>query len=134
MKSSLSLLLALVAIPLASALAEEPEFWNWPIVPEIKLPLDANGKHSTISNDAMRQILAKNDGMPALGWVTGLHRDGAKLLADLNHIPKKIYELIKRRGYDRVSAEVYWNYKNPQEPGSMPSPRLKRSSGMKLSE
>lgn len=48
-------------------------------------------------------------GTPALGWVENLRRVGDKLLADLTHLPREIYEVVRRRGYDRVSAEIYWN-------------------------
>lgn len=51
-------------------------------------------------------------GKPAVGWVANLRRQGAKLLGDITHIPKELYESIKRRGYDRVSAEIYWNLKS----------------------
>jgi hypothetical protein len=56
------------------------------------------------------QPLAKSDGMPAIGWVTNLRRVGKQLYADLQNLPKKVYEAIKRKNYDRVSAEVYWDY------------------------
>jgi len=56
------------------------------------------------------QPLAQSDGMPAIGWVTNLRRVGKTLLADLTNLPKKVYEAIKRKNYDRVSAEIYWNY------------------------
>ena len=50
-------------------------------------------------------------GRPAVGWVMRLRRTGTKLVADFSHIPREVYDLIKRRGYDRVSAEVFWNLK-----------------------
>lgn len=56
------------------------------------------------------QALAKNDGMPAIGWVTNLRRTGAQLYCDIRDLPKKVYEAIKRKNYNRVSAEVYWDY------------------------
>lgn len=48
-------------------------------------------------------------GRPAFGWIDNLRRVGHKLVADLTHVPTEIYRIIKRRGYDTVSAEVYWN-------------------------
>lgn len=50
-------------------------------------------------------------GKPAMGWVANLRREGGKLLGDITNIPKEIYDLIQRRGYDRVSSEIYWNLK-----------------------
>jgi len=50
-------------------------------------------------------------GMPALGWVENLKRVGNKLVADFVDMPKVVYDAIKRKAYDRVSAEIYWGYK-----------------------
>lgn len=55
-----------------------------------------------IMNDEM-------DGFPALGWAERVYRQGKKLLADFMEVPEKIYELIKRRAFKRVSSEVYWD-------------------------
>ena len=67
-------------------------------VPPLKLGHDAS------------QPLAKSDGMPAIGWVYNLRRVGTKLLCDIRQMPKKVYDAVKRKNYDRVSAEVYWDY------------------------
>ena len=48
-------------------------------------------------------------GVPAVGWVANLRRIGEKLVADFIDMPKEVYEAVKRRMYDRVSAEIYWN-------------------------
>lgn len=48
-------------------------------------------------------------GKPALGWVENLRRQGETLFADLVALPKKVYDAIKSRGYDAVSAEIYWD-------------------------
>jgi hypothetical protein len=58
------------------------------------------------------QKLLQKDGLPAAGWVTGLHRKGDKLLAKFSSVPKKIHNLIKNKAYGRFSSEVYWNLKN----------------------
>jgi hypothetical protein len=57
-----------------------------------------------------KQELLQQEGLPAAGWVTNLRRVGNKLVADLVDIPKKVFELIKKGLYDRVSAEIYWDY------------------------
>lgn len=56
------------------------------------------------------QPLAKSDSMPALGWVTNLRRVGKTLYADFTDLPKRVWEAITRKAYDRVSAEIYWDY------------------------
>lgn len=48
-------------------------------------------------------------GRPALGWVTNLRRVGTKLIADFTHIPDAVFQVIKNRGFDRVSSEIFWN-------------------------
>lgn len=57
-----------------------------------------------------KQILLRDAGLPAAGWVHKIYRQGNKLLADIKDIPAKIYELIQRKAYDRVSSEVYWDF------------------------
>lgn len=52
----------------------------------------------------------KRPGAPALGWVRNLRRDGTKLLADFMEMPEVVYNAIKDKLYNRVSAEVYWNF------------------------
>ncbi len=51
------------------------------------------------------------DGMPALGWVKELKREGIKLIAKLGDVPDIVYRAIKNGLYKRVSAEMFWNYR-----------------------
>lgn len=55
------------------------------------------------------QTLLQRDGHPAAGWIGKLYRAGEKLLADFIDIPARVFELIERGAYKKVSAEVYWN-------------------------
>ncbi len=55
------------------------------------------------------QKLLEAEGLPAAGWVESIYRKGNKLMADFNDIPGKIYELIRRRAYRKVSCEIYMN-------------------------
>jgi len=55
------------------------------------------------------QKILENDGLPAAGWISNVYREGKKLLADFSNVPKKIYELIKRKAYRRVSSEIFVN-------------------------
>ena len=50
-------------------------------------------------------------GAPASGWVKSIRRVGDRLVADLMDLPKQIYEAIKGRRFDAVSAEIFWNLK-----------------------
>lgn len=54
------------------------------------------------------------EGMPALGWVTNLRRNGQKLLADFKDVPKKIADLINNGAYKKVSSEVFFNLRQPK--------------------
>lgn len=58
------------------------------------------------------QELLVKDGLPAAGWITGLKRIGDRLIATIKHVPKVIYEIVKNRGYARVSSEIYPNYQD----------------------
>jgi len=55
------------------------------------------------------QKLIQNDGLPAAGWIDNLRREGEKLVADFVNLPKKIFQLIERGAYKKVSSEIYWN-------------------------
>jgi len=54
----------------------------------------------------------EKQGWPALGWIKNLRRVGEKLVADFIEMPKQVYEAIKNRRYDRVSAEIYFDYED----------------------
>ena len=56
-----------------------------------------------------KQKLLQNDGMPAAGYVDKLYVNVTKLVADFIDIPEKIYKLIKKKAYRKVSAEIFWN-------------------------
>jgi len=58
-----------------------------------------------------QKFFGQPDGHPALGWVTKIYREGKKLLADLSGVPDALLGMIRSRAYDRVSAEIYWNYR-----------------------
>ena len=45
---------------------------------------------------------------PAYGWVTALRRKGDVLLADLSDLPLTVFDAIRERRYDTVSAEVFF--------------------------
>jgi hypothetical protein len=55
------------------------------------------------------QTLLRDDELPSAGWVSNLKRVGKKLVADFIRIPKKIYEVITRGAYSRISSELWWD-------------------------
>lgn len=60
-----------------------------------------------LGHDENQKIL-QNDGYPAAGWVGNVYRVGEKLLADFIDIPEKIFKLLEKGAYKKVSSEVYW--------------------------
>jgi predicted nucleic acid-binding Zn-ribbon protein len=55
------------------------------------------------------QKLLRDDELPSAGWISNLKRNGKKLIADFVRIPKKIYEVLKRGAYSRISSELWWD-------------------------
>jgi hypothetical protein len=51
--------------------------------------------------------LQEFSGVPAVGWVVDLYREGPKLFADLEQIFPDIADLIDAGAYKKVSAEIY---------------------------
>lgn len=56
-----------------------------------------------------KQKALEKDELPAAGFVDKLRIVGKKIVADFTNVPKKIFDLIKRRAFDRVSAELFIN-------------------------
>lgn len=50
-------------------------------------------------------------GSPAYGWVQNLKRVGSKLVADFTDMHDNVVEAVRKRLYDRVSSEIYFNLK-----------------------
>lgn len=48
-------------------------------------------------------------GVPAVGYIGRLWREGNKLLADFVDINEKVFNAIREKAFNRVSAEIYWN-------------------------
>lgn len=71
---------------------------------------DALKPHVKLGHSNNQSLLQK-DGYPSAGWITGLKRQGEKLLARIENVPEKIYNLINSKAYGRISSEIYWNLK-----------------------
>lgn len=61
------------------------------------------------------QDYLKKEGLPAAGWVDSLKMVGNKIIATFKDVPKVVKDLIDKRAYKRVSAEIYPKYKNPAD-------------------
>jgi len=60
------------------------------------------------------QTLLQSDGYPAAGYVTQVYRVGNQIFADVKDMPKKIADLIEKRAYSKISAELYQEFKHPE--------------------
>lgn len=68
--------------------------------------------HLKLGHDPKQVVgkaLMKTEGLPALGWVEKLYVRGEKLVADFADIPEKLFALIQKRGYRKVSSEIFFN-------------------------
>ena len=52
-----------------------------------------------------------NPGAPAYGWVQNLRRAGSKLIADFTDMHDSVVDAVRKKLYDNVSAEIYFNLK-----------------------
>lgn len=59
-----------------------------------------------------KQKLLSEDELPAAGYIENIYKRGQKILADFAAIPKKIYELIVKGAYTKVSSEIFVNFKS----------------------
>lgn len=62
-----------------------------------------------------KQDMLKKEGLPAAGWVEKVEKVGNKLVATFRDVPKVIKDLIEKKAYKRVSAEIYPKYKDPRD-------------------
>ena len=53
------------------------------------------------------QKLLAEDGLPSAGWVSNVYIKGKKLFANFVDIPEKIFSLIEKGAYNKVSVELF---------------------------
>ena len=56
------------------------------------------------------QEMLKAEGLPAAGWISSIYIKGTKLFADFTDIPQKVFELIQKKAYRKVSVEIFRGY------------------------
>lgn len=59
-------------------------------------------------------------GEPALGYVRALRVAGDRLYADLCNIPKRFAKLLDAKAFNRISSEIYWNFKDESSGATYP--------------
>lgn len=65
--------------------------------------------HLKLGHTDAQKWFGQKDGIPSLGWITKVWRQGNKLLANVNDIPDALIELIKSKRFHNVSVELLWN-------------------------
>lgn len=58
-------------------------------------------------NEEQRALF--QDGLPAAGWIGNLYIKAGKLIADFVDIPSRIAQLLEKKAYKKVSAEIFWD-------------------------
>ncbi len=54
---------------------------------------------------------------PSYGWVRNLRKVGSKLVADFEDMHDSVVDALRKREYDRVSSEVYFNLRRAAKDG-----------------
>lgn len=70
--------------------------------------------HLKIGHDPKQKVakeLMKTDGQPALGWIEKLYVQGEKLVADFSDVPDRVFNLVQKKAYRKVSSEIFHNIK-----------------------
>jgi len=91
--------------------------------PEVGFEPTAKAGHADGQEDEKKARLVF--GAPALGYAKRIWIDGKKLFAELKSVPRRFADLIKAGAFKRISAEIYWNYKN--ESNGKTYPRVLKS-------
>jgi hypothetical protein len=63
--------------------------------------------HLKLGHTDAQKWFGQKVGVPTLGWIDRVWREGAKLFADISSVPEALLEMIKQGRYHNVSAEVY---------------------------
>ena len=63
--------------------------------------------HLKLGHTDTQKFFGQKDGVPSLGWIERVWREGQKLLADITDVPDALLDMIKSRRFHNVSAEVY---------------------------
>jgi hypothetical protein len=63
--------------------------------------------HLKLGHEDAQKWFGQRSGVPSLGWVERVWRQGAKLFADVKDVPDILIDMIKRGRYHNVSIEVF---------------------------
>ncbi len=63
--------------------------------------------HLKLGHGDAQKWFGQKTGIPTLGWVEKVWREGQKLFADIGDVPEALLEMIRQRRYHNVSVEIF---------------------------
>jgi hypothetical protein len=63
--------------------------------------------HLKLGHTEAQKWFGQSVGIPTLGWIDRVWREGKKLFADISHVPDALLGMIRTGRYHNVSAEVF---------------------------
>jgi hypothetical protein len=63
--------------------------------------------HLKLGHTEAQKWFGQSVGIPTLGWIDRVWREGKKLLADVSHVPDALLGMMQAGRYHNVSAEVF---------------------------
>lgn len=63
--------------------------------------------HLKLGHTETQKWFGQTKGVPTLGWVDKVWRNGKKLLANISDVPNALLDMIRAGRYHNVSAEIY---------------------------
>jgi hypothetical protein len=63
--------------------------------------------HLKLGHTEAQKWFGQSVGVPTLGWIDRVWREGRKLLADVSNVPAALMDMIKGHRYHNVSAEIF---------------------------
>jgi hypothetical protein len=63
--------------------------------------------HLKLGHTDAQKWFGQKVGIPTLGWISRIWREGAKLFADIDSVPEALLDLFRQGRYHNVSSEVF---------------------------
>lgn len=63
--------------------------------------------HLKLGHTDGQKWFGQKNGVPTLGWIERVWRDGKKLMADVTDVPMMVIDLIRQGRYHNISAEIF---------------------------
>jgi hypothetical protein len=64
--------------------------------------------HLKLGHTEAQKWFGQKVGIPTLGWLSKVWREGNKLFADITDVPEALLDMIKAKRYHNVSAEIFY--------------------------